>query len=140
MRDLLSLSCSEAVIARLNMMSSYVYKQAGAIGSLAITEPQKALEKARELQDEINYAFTELKVDLGCEHDRRNPPADEPIILPVPSKDDPSSACVGETTDQIAASLRKPKLNVFYDHDGFTEPVSSGIVGKPVPQSDRTGA
>ena len=120
MRDLLSLSCSEAVIARLNMMSSYVFKQAGAIASIAVDDPQKALEKARFLQDEIDEAFTELKVDLACEADRRSP-------------------CIGETTDQIAARGSKPKL-YEPDADAFSDPVGSGIVGKPVPQSDRTGA
>ena len=128
MRDLLSLSCSEAICSRLNVASSYIYKQAGALSSLAVSDPQKTLEKIRELQDELNNAFLEIKADLATEAERRKPKAD-----------DPSSACVGETTDQIAARSQKPKL-YEPDADAFSDPVGSGIVGNPVPQSDRTGA
>lgn len=127
MKDLLSLSCSEAIASRLHVASSYIYKEAGVLSSLAVTDPQKTLEKVRELQDELNNAFLDIKADLATEAERRKPKAD-----------DPSSACVGETTDQIKARSQKPKL-YDPDADDFT-PVNSGIVGKPVPQSDRTGA
>lgn len=121
MRDLLSLSCSEAVSARLNMMSSYIYKQAGVIAPMAVDDPQKALEKLRFLQDEIDDAFLDIKADLGCEVERRNPK----------TYDDPSSACISETTNQIAARCPKPKL-FDPEADAFTDPIDLLIAaGQP---------
>ena len=125
MRDLLSLSCADAICARLNVASSYIYKQAGALSPLAVTDPQKTLEKIRELQDELNNAFLDIKADLATEAERRKPKAD----------DDPSAAGGYGSIHEIM----KPKL-FDQDADAFTDPIGSGIVGKPVPQSDRTGA
>ena len=59
MRDLLSLSCADAICARLNVASSYIYKQAGALSPLAVTDPQKTLEKIR-----LDDVYDDLLNDL----------------------------------------------------------------------------
>lgn len=131
MRDLLSRSCARAIESRLSAIAQHVQEhqlKLNIINFVGVVDPQKTIDGLSELRVEIDDAIREAIVELACEAERRKP-----------KTDDPSSACVGETTDQIAARGSKPKL-YDPDTDAFTDPVGSGIVGKPVPQSDRTGA
>ena len=115
MKDLLSLSCADALRARMNTLAAYVEKRSLAFQQFAIADPQAALEDLRKLEDEIHNAVSEIRVDLACEAERRKP---QPVELKLHNPD------VTEPTEDIA------------------KPVGAFVVtiGVPVEPSNRTGA
>lgn len=119
MRDLLSLSCADAMRVRMNTLAAYVEKRSQAFQQLAIADPQAALVDLQKLEDEIHDAISQIRVDLACEAERRKP---KPVELKLHN---PSE--IEETN--------VPELDI-------AKPVGAFVVtiGVPVEPSNRTGA
>jgi hypothetical protein len=101
------------VTAVLSMIGLHLYNTAHKYGAIGTTDPAACAESIRKLSLEISNALVRAAADCDDERARR-----------------------------VFSGAPDIKLHTPYEPeaDASTDPVGSGIIGKPVEPSNRTGA
>lgn len=120
--DLRALIASSQLAATLQTVSLRMQLRAVEIALVLDTDPSAAAEQLRKLSNECLHALTTAAIAAEDEVRRR---ASQQPCEPIPN---------GRRQSPSAPKLFEP------EPEAFTDPVGSGIIGTPMPQSDRTGA